>query len=119
MKRLADRVRSLMNTGGNPEGWDLERAAAELGVRTEALREVADRLTRVPPLDVLEKVIRRYAVDPNWLLTGRYDPRTHEIAGEVSHDPGRLRALLADLIGDRRSSGITSRAVINRLHYGR
>lgn len=108
-----------MSIAGNPDGWDLERAAAELGVSTEALREVAERLTRVPPLDVLEKVIRRYGVDPSWLLTGRYDSRTHEIAGEVSHDPGRLRALLADLIGDRRSSGITSGAVINRLRFGR
>jgi len=58
--------------------------AANLGVDADSLRlliDVSDSAIDVAFLvDVVAAVVREFAVDPQWLLTGRYDSAAHRHA---------------------------------------
>jgi hypothetical protein len=51
--------------------------ARRLRVDELELRMTIDSDSPRPTMDVLLAVIREYAVDPTWLLTGDYDSATH------------------------------------------
>ena len=101
MKRLADRIWSLLKESGLAAERSMEEYAADLGVRADALRDAAERRTRRPRVEVLAALVRCYGVDPSWLITGVYNPRTHEIASDAVHVPGALRRLLAAMADGR------------------
>lgn len=66
------RIRALIESRGS-----IESVASDLGVTEIALRISSDELSPYPTFDVLQGIVRVYAVDPCWLLTGEYDPQAH------------------------------------------
>jgi hypothetical protein len=80
---IASRIRGLLSGQG-----DLATLAARLHVDEVALRISIDELSPYPTVAVIAAVIREYAVDPSWLLTGIYRAATHREA---------LRAATAEL----------------------
>jgi hypothetical protein len=73
-KGVAVRIRALIC---GLEDCNIPMAARELGVEELALRMSVDDVSPYPTVDVLIAVIQRYGLDPNWLLTGTYDPAMH------------------------------------------
>lgn len=98
--RLADRVHALLEREGRCGERSVETCAEELGVGVEALRDVTLRRTKAPALEVLEAVVRHYGVDPTWLIAGRYDARTHRLAGD-GETAADLRTLMSRLLSDQ------------------
>jgi hypothetical protein len=76
-QRIAARVRGLI---GGQDGGNLAVVATRLGVSELSLRLTIDESSPQPTLAVLLAIIREYAVDPTWLLTGQYDAATHRQA---------------------------------------
>ena len=72
---IASRIRGLLSGQG-----DLSALAARLHVDEVALRISIDELSPYPTLGVIAAVVREYAVDPSWLLTGTYSAATHREA---------------------------------------
>ena len=66
--------------------------AKALGVREGMLRDSIDAIRPHPWIEVLLAVIRRYGVDPTWILTGEYDHATHR---EALEDEPSIERLLA------------------------
>ncbi len=64
--------------------------AESLGVRESALRASIEVESPHPRTEVLLAVIRRYGVDPTWILTGVYDQSTHREALEDDRATERL-----------------------------
>jgi len=56
--------------------------AEALGVRESMLRDSIDSSRPHPWIEVLLAVIRKFGVDPTWILTGNYDHATHREALE-------------------------------------
>lgn len=79
--------------------------AESLGVRESMLRASIDVTSPQPWVEVLLAVIRRYGVDPTWILTGVYDASTHREALENDPSIERLlaRTTLARESGSRSS----------------
>jgi hypothetical protein len=88
---VAARVRTLVD---HDEDSDPGEIARRLRVDELELRMTIDAESPRPTMDVLLAVIREYAVDPTWLLTGDYDSSTHRRA--VDGD----RAGLVDVVKD-------------------
>ena len=99
MREISSRVRSIL---AGPYEADLRKAAAELGIAELDLRTLIE--LRVPPLradalvDLLTKVVRRFGVDPAWLVTGRYDLWSHTEAEEFRADARGLRGQIERLL---------------------
>jgi hypothetical protein len=74
---VASRVRTLLD---DPDDTDLAAVARRLRVDELEFRMTIDIESPRPTMDVLLAVIREYAVDPTWLLTGDYDSSTHRRA---------------------------------------
>lgn len=55
--------------------------ASQLAVEQDRLRVLLDegdrRIDVAFLIDVVAAVVREFAIDPQWLLTGRYDPTEH------------------------------------------
>jgi len=68
-------VRALVDHTGDADPADIAR---RLRVDELELRLAIDPDSPRPTMDVLLAVIREYAVDPTWLLTGNYDSATHQ-----------------------------------------
>jgi hypothetical protein len=66
--------------------------AESLGVRESMLRDSIDPVRPHPWIEVLLAVIRRYGVDPTWILTGEYDHATHREALEDEPSVERMLA---------------------------
>jgi len=66
--------------------------AESLGVRESMLRDSIDPARPHPWVEVLLAVIRRFGVDPTWILTGEYDHATHR---EALEDESTVERLLA------------------------
>lgn len=77
---IAQRLREILM--GIEKEMDLGALAGKLGIDEVSLRMSVDTLSPHPTIEVLGAVIRDYAVDPSWLLTGQYDPETHRVAIE-------------------------------------
>ena len=85
---IAERLRALLFPR-EPFGG-VGDIAESLGVRESALRASIDAESPRPRIEVLLAVIRRYGVDPTWLLTGVYDQSTHREALEDEAAAERL-----------------------------
>ena len=87
---VASRLRALIfaNTPTASAG----AIAESLGVRESMLRASIDETSPRPWVEVVLAVIRRYGVDPTWILTGDYDQSTHRQALE---DEPAIERLLA------------------------
>jgi hypothetical protein len=91
-RSVAARVRSLLEHGG---GDDPAAIARHLRVDELELRMSIDTDSPRPTMDVLLAVIREYAVDPTWLLTGDYDLGTHRRT--VESDRAELIEVVKDV----------------------
>jgi hypothetical protein len=91
LQAIAERIRELIGARDH----DLSATAVRLGVAEVSLRASIDPDEPKPPLDVLLAIIREYAVDPMWLLSGEYDLAIHRraIEGEESITGPALREL--------------------------
>jgi len=77
---IAARLRALMlseNAVSTPSAM-----AQSLGVRESTLRASIDEESPRPWVEVVLAVVRRFGVDPTWILTGVYDSATHRAALE-------------------------------------
>jgi hypothetical protein len=90
--QIAARLRGLIGRA------DLGVLAQELGVAEETVRMSVDEATPHPTIEVIIAVIRRYGVDPTWLMTGEYDATRHRAAIGEDHTPSRsvIAALIAE-----------------------
>ena len=88
---IAERIRGLVGA----QRQDLSAAAVRLGVDEVSLRASIDPDAPHLPLGVVLAIIREYAVDPMWLLSGEYDLATHRwaIAGNGDITGSDLREL--------------------------
>jgi hypothetical protein len=66
--------------------------ADSLAVRESMLRDSIDEVRPHPWIEVLLAVIRRFGVDPTWILTGEYDHATHREALEDEPSVERMLA---------------------------
>ena len=73
---IAERIRELIPV----HDQDLSATALRLGVAELSLRASIDPRAPKACLQVLVAVVREYAVDPMWLLSGDYDLTTHRRA---------------------------------------
>ena len=73
---IAARIRELIG----PRNQDLSETAVRLGVAESALRASIDLHEPRATIGVLLAIIREYAVDQTWLLSGEYDLSTHRRA---------------------------------------
>jgi hypothetical protein len=95
---IAGRIAAIIAGG---YGNDIRRAAVELGIVDADLRTL---LGRSGPLkgevltEILSRIVRRFGVDPGWLVTGRYDVRSHVAAEENRADMAGLRAQIRQLL---------------------
>jgi hypothetical protein len=71
--------------------------ASQLAVESDRLRVLLDEGDE--PIDVAflidatAAVVREFAIDPQWLLTGRYDPAEHRRALALTESPSGQQAL--------------------------
>jgi len=64
--------------------------AESLGVRESMLRASIDGESPHPWLEVVLAVVRRFGVDPTWIMTGVYDQATHRTVLEDDEGAERL-----------------------------
>jgi hypothetical protein len=81
----------LVDHDGDADPADIARL---LRVDELEVRMTIDRESPRPTMDVLLAVIREYAVDPTWILTGDYDSATHRRMMDTD------RAGLLDVVKD-------------------
>ena len=85
---IAARLRALL-FAPDPRAH-LGAIAESLGVRESMLRASIDEESPHPWIEVLLAVIRRFGVDPTWILTGVYDQSTHREALENEEAAERM-----------------------------
>jgi len=87
---IAARLRALL---ASESATATPSAMAEsLGVRESTLRASIDEESPRPWVEVVLGVVRRFGVDPTWILTGVYDSATHRAALEDEANAERLLA---------------------------
>ena len=90
---VAARIRGLLH--GHDKG-DLAVSAIRLRVSGASLRATLDDVDARPTIGVLVAVVRYFGLDPNWLLTGRYDPDAHRRAALAS--PEEMRTTIEEIL---------------------
>jgi hypothetical protein len=99
IKEIAERVSALV-AGRYRER--INDAAVGLGIgerELSALLQGRASMMRAEPLvDALTRVVRHFGVDPSWLVTGRYDVRTHVVAEDQRADLVGLRFQVSSLL---------------------
>ena len=104
---IAGRIRRLLVSRID----DLPALAEELGVEELSLRLSIDKSEPRPTLDVLVAVVRRYGIDPAYLLSGKYDRQTHSrvLEGDREVTADVLRQFARDndvaISGDHKITG--------------
>jgi len=87
IQAIADRIRAVI---ANQPELTLDILAATLHTSPATFRTlVGDELGLINPallIDVVAALVRELAVDPQWLLTGRYDPSIHRRALAIAED---------------------------------
>jgi hypothetical protein len=87
VEAIATRIRSLVD---HEQGHTLDVLAATLHAEPAAFeRLVQDREGTIDSavlIDVVVAFVREFAVDPQWLLTGRYDASIHRQALALRED---------------------------------
>jgi hypothetical protein len=92
---IAARLRRLI--GG--ERSRLNSLARELGVSEPALLMSIDEVAPQPSLEVIVAVVRRYGVDPTWLMTGEYNAARHRDA--IGDEEAVSGSTIADFVGQQ------------------
>lgn len=90
---IAQRIRGLISL---QDDGDLARIARQLRIEEVSLSMSIDDFAPYPTEEVLAAVLRHYAVDPAWLLTGEYSTATHTLAlasDELSTSRGARRLM--------------------------
>jgi hypothetical protein len=86
IEAIGERIRAVSARPGHAVG----ALASILSVPPDALRRLLeDRDSAIDVaflLDVVAALVREFAVDPQWLLTGQYDSRTHRHALLLGED---------------------------------
>lgn len=84
IEAIAARVRRVVRQPGH----DLDYIAGSLGVPEADLRRLIEERERVIDtaflIDVLGALVRVFALDPKWLLTGEYDSTIHRRVLELT-----------------------------------
>jgi hypothetical protein len=84
---IRERVCAVVDRQPHPS---LGNLASHLAVEPDRLRVLLDTSDKpidvVFLLDVVAAVVREFAVDPQWLLTGRYDATEHRAALMLGED---------------------------------
>lgn len=96
---FGSRLRALREAQKDGRGWSLEFAAAEIGIAKGSLQSY--ETGKFPPIDVAEKIVRKYGSDLNYAWYGRIDESTGhrrssfrlQTIGEVSTEQVRLADL--------------------------
>ena len=85
---IRERLRAIV---GRVPHRSLTDLASRLAVEPEQLRVLLDesdrRIDVAFLIDVVAAFVREFAVDPQWLLTGRYDATQHRRALGLGEDP--------------------------------
>lgn len=106
IEAIANRIRAIV---ARQSGYPLDVVAELLGVSAQEFRQlVLQREQAIDTaflIDVIAAFVREFAVDPQWLLTGRYDPAMH-----------RQGLLLGE---NRTPSGAQQLREFIRVHYQR
>jgi hypothetical protein len=91
VKEISERIRALI---AGRYGERRNDAAAGLGISELELTAILYGRGPTPSADrlaaILTRVVRHFGVDPSWLVTGRYDVRSH-LAAEEGADSIALR----------------------------
>lgn len=89
IEAIAERVRSVF---ASEPAAAVDALAATLRVEPNAIRELVENRDGIIDvaflIDVVAALVREFAVDPQWLLTGKYDPSTHRRALLLGEDRG-------------------------------
>ena len=84
IEAIAQRVRAVVRQPGH----DLEVIARSLDVPVPEFRRLIEERDRAIDtatlIDVLGALVRVFALDPKWLLTGKYDAGVHRRALELT-----------------------------------
>ena len=92
VKEISERIRALI---AGRYGERRNDAAAGLGISELELTAILHGRGPTPSADslaaILARVVRHFGVDPSWLVTGRYDVRSHLAAEEERADSIALR----------------------------
>jgi hypothetical protein len=84
---IAERVRTLV---ASEPARALEVLAASLPTKRDALQQLVEaRGSHIDPallIDVVATFVREFGIDPQWLLTGQYDPGMHRRALVLGED---------------------------------
>ena len=84
IEAIAQRVRTVVRQPGH----DLDHVAQSLAVPAPELRRLVEAPDRAIDsaflIDVLGALVRVFALDPKWLLTGEYDAGAHRRALELT-----------------------------------
>ena len=112
-REIAGRLRGLI---AGQDAGNLAETARRLHVDEVSLRMSIDEVSPYPTIDVLIAVVNEYAVDPSYLLTGRYDPDVHRRALE---DPKAASEVFGRIWLTRTDGDTISRPTddaVSRLH---
>jgi hypothetical protein len=93
-QEIAARLRAVLGTPGAVDLCDL---AIRLRIDQMSLILSLDATTPYPTIDVIAAVVRRYGIDPWWLLTGEYSVSTHRSSLETTTE--EMPAIVEALIG--------------------
>jgi hypothetical protein len=81
IEAVAERLRAVI---ARQPGYHLDEIASILRVSRDALQHLLNDRERAIDtgilIDVVAALVREFAVDPQWLLTGQYDSATHRQA---------------------------------------
>src|SRR5690348_11389502 len=91
---LAERVRQILAS----QRLSVEAASLRLRCEPTAIQAL---LNGDPTLGLIVAIVREFAVDPSWLLTGNYNYGTHNAAVE---DPARVVQEIVKRLESPRSS---------------
>jgi len=89
--QIAARLRGLLANQG-----DFSSLAVRLHVHETSLRMSVDELSPYPTVEVIAAVIKEFAVDPHWLMTGDYDSALHRVAIEAH--TAEIPAVVRDIV---------------------
>jgi hypothetical protein len=88
IQAIAGRVRSVL--ADEPQ-QSIDLLVATLRASPDAVRSLVEGSSTIDVallIDVVAALVRGFAIDPQWLLTGQYDPTVHRRALLLAEDRG-------------------------------
>lgn len=95
---VAERIRGLVDLKDDDR---LPAIAERLRIDETTLREAAGPGSPSASITLIGAIVRLYGLDPTWVLTGRYDERTHRVA--LRGDPIEILSLVRAIAEGPRS----------------